>query len=120
MRHAPLAHPPIYLRPDAIEADSNISAVHATDFGSSLCKSRITPPTPQPTLKNLPSDPHEYLSIQPIMFSGGFYVAQIPARGIERDPCVNGPLSRETPFHSGHTNRSAKLGFVDYLLRVAN
>jgi len=26
--------------------DSNISAVHATDFGSSLCKSRINPPRP--------------------------------------------------------------------------
>lgn len=38
---------PIYLRPNAIEADSNISAVHATDFGSSLCKSRITPPPPR-------------------------------------------------------------------------
>jgi len=39
---------PIYLRPDAIEADSNISAVHATDFGSSLCKSRITLPPLDP------------------------------------------------------------------------
>lgn len=74
----PLAHPPIYSRPDAIEADSNISVVHATDFGSSLCKSRIRT-APQP-LSSSHFDPfegsrtfgHEYPSIQPIMFSCGY------------------------------------------------
>lgn len=74
----PLAHPPIYSRPNAIEADSNISVVHATDFGSSLCKSRIrTAPRPS---SSTPLDPpegsrtfeHEYPSIQPIMFSRGY------------------------------------------------
>lgn len=74
----PLAHPPIYSRPDAIEVDSNISVVHATDFGSSLCKSRIrTAPHPP---SSSPLDPfegsrtfeHEYPSIQPIMFSRSY------------------------------------------------
>jgi len=42
-------------------------------------------------------------------------------RGIERDPCVNELLSQDSIIlHPGHTNRCAKLGFVDYLLRIPN
>lgn len=64
----------------------NISAVHATDFGSSLCKSRITPrPTippllPSPRARTSSGDPHEYPSIQPIMFSRGSTLLRYRAR----------------------------------------
>lgn len=39
-KRATAAHKPIYDRADATMAASNISVVHATDFGSSLWKSR--------------------------------------------------------------------------------
>lgn len=121
---APCAHPrllvaPIWPRPDAIEADSNISAAHAADFGPSLCKSRIARCQPlslplssfpaHPSLRVArPSllknafrpPPHEYPSIRPIMFSRRFHAAQIyiprareRARALEESNVTRVPTS---------------------------
>lgn len=104
--------PPPYLlaRVDAIEADSNISVVHAMDFGSSLCKSRIEPsrpptsssspphplpPLPTITKKNLLM-PATYMNIR--LFSSGIFTrGSIPARRPRKESNVSDLLIIRLP-----------------------
>jgi len=101
MRHAPLAHP--------------LSTCDQTPSKRTVtyrpCMPRISVHRyvslesrrhPSILVQEPSGDPHEYPSIQPIMFSRG---CPDIARGIERDPSVNKLLSRDFIIRSHESKR---------------